>query len=121
MNLLVQGTINTKGLVSDVELTFDASHGSIQTLTLNSNPNQNITINFDASESVECLGAGYSGTGTMSISDASIVESNKGYIGYKSGSTGLVSVNGSGSSWANSSELYIGKEGNGTLEITGGW
>ena len=41
------GTINAKGLVSNVNLVFDSTHGL--KLTLDSLPNQDITINLDLS------------------------------------------------------------------------
>ena len=43
-----------------------------------------------------------------------------GYIGCTSGSTGTVTVDGTGSTWTNSGDLYVGYYGNGTLNITGG-
>ena len=43
-----------------------------------------------------------------------------GYIGTVSGSTGVVTVAGTGSTWTNSGDLYVGNSGNGTLNITGG-
>ncbi len=113
------GTINTHGLVRDVDLVFDATHGLSQTFNINDNPGQNITVNLDVASSVY-MGAGYSGVGTMSISDGIAVESLTGYIGYKSGSTGEVTVDGTGSTWTNSDSLTIGNSGSGTLNITGG-
>ena len=41
------GTIDTHGLISDVELIFDATHGLNQTFTINDNPGQNITLNLN--------------------------------------------------------------------------
>ena len=43
-----------------------------------------------------------------------------GYIGDNSGSAGTVTVDGFDSTWSNSSGLYVGYSGNGTLKITGG-
>ncbi|MCD4824621.1 MAG: PEP-CTERM sorting domain-containing protein [Phycisphaerae bacterium] len=116
------GTINTSGLVSDIDLVFDATHGKNQTFNINDNPDQNITINLTSGmgspdSGWSSLGAGYAGVGTMSISDGSSIESGLGYIGYKSGSTGTVTVDGEGSTWT-SNGLYVGNSGNGTLNIT---
>ncbi|MCK4625550.1 MAG: PEP-CTERM sorting domain-containing protein [Phycisphaerae bacterium] len=122
------GTINTHGLVSDVELLFDSTptHGLNQTLTLDSEPDQNITINLDQN-STGCLGAGYVGEGTLEIRDGVSVESSSGYIGYKAGSVGVVTVDGSGSTWANVSDfpyhtgnIFVGYYGHGALNITDG-
>ena len=113
------GTINTHGLVSDVDLVFDATHGSNQTFSINDNPGQNITVNLNVDGSGS-MGAGFSGVGTMSISDGIVVASTGGYIGYKSGSAGVVTVDGPGSTWENSGSLYVGSKGSGVLNITGG-
>ena len=113
------GTINTGGLVSDVDLVFDATHGLSQTLTINDNPGQNITVNLTTDGS-GAMGAGYGGMGTMSISDGIIIESSYSYIGYKSGSVGEVTVDGVGSTWTSSGSLVVGIDGSGTLNITGG-
>ncbi|MCD4699601.1 MAG: PEP-CTERM sorting domain-containing protein [Phycisphaerae bacterium] len=113
------GTINTHGLVSsDVDLLFNSDHGPNQTLTLNSQPGQNITINL-TQDSTGHLGAGYAGEGTLSIRDGVSVDSYYGYIGYKAGATGVVTVDGSGSTWA-SGDLNVGCSGQGTLNITNG-
>ena len=40
------GTINTHGLISDLDLVFDATHGLTQTITLGGLPNQNVAINL---------------------------------------------------------------------------
>jgi len=63
---------------------------------------------------------GYAGSGSLSITGGATVSNSWGYIGYGSGSTGVVTVDGSGSRWANSKNLYIGQSGSGTLSITGG-
>jgi fibronectin-binding autotransporter adhesin len=117
------GTINTHGLVSDVDLVFDATHGFNKTFAVNENVGQDVTINLDVFDTYynrfRSLGAGYSGEGTMSVSDGIVVESVGGYIGFKSGSTGEVTVDGVGSAW-NTYLLNVGNYGDGTLNITGG-
>jgi T5SS/PEP-CTERM-associated repeat protein len=115
------GTINTQGLISDMDLVFDASHGLTQTLTMNGS-GQNVTINFDLSGNsgrAGDLGAGYMGKGSMMIHDGLAVQSQAGYIGYHAGSTGTVTVNGRGSIWTNRT-LDVGYDGQGTLNITNG-
>ncbi len=115
------GTINTNGLVSDIDLVFDTTHGLNQTLNINDNPGQNITLNLVVDGS-GLMGAGYSGSGTLSISDARVIESTSGYIGWNSGSRGVVTVDGTGSTWNNSGVLWVGNNsgGGGTLNITDG-
>ena len=114
------GTIHTRGLVSDFDLVFDSAHGSSHAFTLAGQPGQNITVNLNLSDpnNVDELGIGYQGNGSLSIRDGVVVNSLKGYIGYKFGSTGVVTVDGTGSTWNNSSNLFVGFHGNGTLNIT---
>ena len=116
------GTINTQGLVSDVNLVFDSTASLSQTLTFNG-PGQNIALHLDMtgdSSTNGVLGAGYQGSGSVTIRNGVTVNSNLGYIGCQSGSAGIVTVDGTGSAWANGNALYVGYSGNGTLAITGG-
>ena len=117
-DLIGTGSIETGGLVSDVDLVFDETNDLSQTWTL-SNPTQNMVIdlNVDGSGS---MGAGCSGSGTMQISNGVVIESNGGYLGYQSGSSGVATVSGIGSKWTNSSTLYVGLNGSGTLVIANG-
>ena len=49
------------------------------------------------------------------------VSNSCGYIGYQSGGTNTVTVSDNGSTWTNSSDLYIGNNGGrGALSITSG-
>jgi T5SS/PEP-CTERM-associated repeat protein len=112
------GVMNTTGLITDVDLVFDASHGLTQTLTL-SGPDQNITVNLNIDGSAS-TGAGYSGSGSMTIAGGVVLPSSNGYVGYKSGSVGLVTVSGAGSTWTISNDLYVGYYGSGTLNIIDG-
>ena len=105
--LIGTGTTNTNGLISDVDLVFDATRGPIQTITLDDDPNQNININLNADGS-GYLGAGYDSFGSMRVADGVSVESKRGYIGYLSGSSGVVEIDGFGSSWVISDHLIIG-------------
>jgi fibronectin-binding autotransporter adhesin len=117
------GTINTRGLVSDIDLVFDATHGLKQTITFNSSPGQNISINLDMTGTPDTngdLGAGWNDTGFLWIQDGAEVTSRNGYLGYRYGSTGTATVSGAGSQWTNTGSLFIGNYGNGTLNITGG-
>jgi T5SS/PEP-CTERM-associated repeat protein len=112
------GTINTTALVSDVDLLFDATHGFVKTFTLEG-PERNITVNLNVNaDGLVSTGSGFGGEGSMHIADGLAMQSTSGYIGYKSGSSGVVTVSGSGSAWTNSKELYVGKYGDGALEIT---
>ncbi len=58
--------------------------------------------------------------GILNISNGGEVSNHEGHIGYASGSTGKVTVDGAGSTWINRSSLYVGYNGSGTLSINGG-
>ncbi|MBN2579481.1 MAG: hypothetical protein JXB10_10855 [Pirellulales bacterium] len=64
---------------------------------------------------------GYSGIGNLNITNGGNVSGKEYvYIGYNSGSTGTVTVDGAGSKWTNSNKLYVGYSGIGYLNITNG-
>ncbi|MCC5829644.1 MAG: PEP-CTERM sorting domain-containing protein [Phycisphaeraceae bacterium] len=109
------GTINANGLVSDLNLVFDVDRGAQHGFTLI----DNVTLNVDFDGSGR-LGIGYRGSGAMSIADGVSIGSTEGYVGYESGSSGMVIVDGSGSTWANSGRLDVGREGDGTMSIVDG-
>ena len=116
------GVINTRGLVSDGSLVFDATHGGSQTLTW-INAGQNVTIHLDMTGNsgyVGALGAGYQDTGTLTIGDGMAVTSYNGYLGFKPGSTGVATVSGPGSTWTLGGSVNVGHFGTGTLNITNG-
>ncbi|HDY64877.1 MAG TPA: PEP-CTERM sorting domain-containing protein, partial [Phycisphaerae bacterium] len=64
------------------------------------------------------VGGSY-GSGVLNITDGGAISNIYGYIGFLSGSTGEVTVDGAGSTWTNRS-LIVGHEGSGVLNITGG-
>jgi fibronectin-binding autotransporter adhesin len=69
------------------------------------------------------LGVGCYGTGTLNIEEGGSVSNVYGLIGgFSTGvtGTGTVTVTGSGSTWTNSSILYVGCYGTGTLNIEEG-
>ncbi|NQU23953.1 MAG: hypothetical protein HQ567_21940, partial [Candidatus Nealsonbacteria bacterium] len=117
------GTVETRGLVSDVDLVLDSTADLDQDLVFDSQPDQNITVHFDMSGDPSNngeLGAGWRGHGSLTVRDGVTVSSSGGYIGHRPGSTGVVTVDGAGSSWTNRSTIYIGRYGSGALNITGG-
>ncbi len=106
------GTINTSGIVSDIDLTFDSTHGTTQSFK-----SDDVTINLTQDASGD-LGAGYLGNATLTIDGLDIVSDN-GYLGYFSGSSGTADVDGEDSSWT-TNYLYVGYEGEGVLNILNG-
>ncbi|MBN2022324.1 MAG: PEP-CTERM sorting domain-containing protein [Pirellulales bacterium] len=60
------------------------------------------------------------GSGALSVTNGSGVMTGYGHIGSSPGATGLVAVEGAGSTWMNSRELHVGRYGSGILNVTGG-
>ncbi|MBL8854571.1 MAG: PEP-CTERM sorting domain-containing protein, partial [Planctomycetaceae bacterium] len=59
--------------------------------------------------------------GTMTVRNGStVVNDGSGYVAASASSVGLASVSGAGSRWENSGDLYIGRSGFGTLEVSSG-
>ena len=112
------GAIYTEALVSDASLLFDATHSAQQIVTLNE-PGQNIDIHLNQS-STRNLGVGYQSNASLTIRDGVTVECLNGYLGYRSGSSGVANISGTGTKWVNSESLGVGKEGRGELNITDG-
>ena len=110
------GTINTRGLVSDTNLTFDSTANHTFTIT------DNVTVNLNMSDSsnVGDLGVGFwNATGSLVISNGVTVHAANGYLGFQPGSSGTATVI-DGSTWNNKANLYVGYRGNGTLLIQNG-
>ena len=119
-NLTGTGTIHTEGLVSDLPLVFDATHGLTFTHTFNDLPDQNIELHVDLTDGLETLGIGLNQMATMSIADG--VELGSGYVflGHRAGSHGVVDVSGAGSRWTVFAGMRIANEGDGTMTISEG-
>ncbi|TJW28550.1 MAG: autotransporter outer membrane beta-barrel domain-containing protein, partial [Mesorhizobium sp.] len=66
------------------------------------------------------LVVGYSGAGTLSITNGGKVSDQYSSIGINTTSISTVSVDGIGSTWTNGGPLFIGESGIGTLHITNG-
>jgi T5SS/PEP-CTERM-associated repeat protein len=113
------GTINTNGLVSDVQLVFDKDHPAQQQIVFNNAPDQNVTINLNADGS-GAIGVGYHGVGSLTITDGVTVRSNAGYLGRLLGSSGTATVSGEDSAWIIGGEFNIGLSGMGEVTISDG-
>jgi fibronectin-binding autotransporter adhesin len=115
------GTVNARGLVTDIDLRFDSTHALKRTVTLEQS-GQSITVNLDMSVGTAngALGAGWKGAGSLTVQDGMTVNSACGYLGYGTASTASATVAGTGSAWVNSGDLCVGHYGSGALLITGG-
>ena len=117
------GTINTHGLVGDLDLVFDSTASLTQTFVYN-NSGQNVTVNLDMASDPSktgALGAGWKGNGSLTIKNGIEVMSTTGMIGISPGSEGVVTVEGVGSKWTNTGHFFrLGSKGNGILNITDG-
>ncbi|KAA0685953.1 hypothetical protein DTW90_34775 [Neorhizobium sp. P12A] len=101
---------------------FVGNHdGSVGNVTLSSS-NGSVSTWINAGDLV----VGQNGTADLTIQDSSEVTNQNGYIGATTGSVSRtvapsnVTVSGSGSTWSNSSQLFVGDAGTGELDILGG-
>ena len=102
--------------------------GSTGTATVDGSGSQLTNLYASGPSGPPSLYAGYGATGTLSVTNGGYVGTQLTVIGYKPGSTGSVTVDGSGSQLYDSGYgnnpstpwgLCIGDAGNGTLKITG--
>ena len=107
-------------IITDDTLVLDSPDDlTVYYRTINSKPNQNITVNYQI-DGTKFLGAGNTGTGSLTIKNGIEVSSPGGYIGRDATAVGTVTVTETGSTWDNNGQLYVGYSGTGTLNITGG-
>jgi T5SS/PEP-CTERM-associated repeat protein len=81
-------------------------------------PNPTV-VNAPGAQALDVV-VGGSLTGMLTIGSGGTVTNTEGTVGASSGSTGTVSVNGTGATWTNSGDLYIGRNGTGTLNVGAG-
>jgi T5SS/PEP-CTERM-associated repeat protein len=108
------GSIFAKGVVSDLELRFDATHGLTQVLPLPGAPDVDLTL--DHSQPA-VLGVGYGALGTLTIADGRQITSTAGILGHSYNSFGQAFVQGAGSGWYIDGDLLVGRQGAGELTI----
>ena len=110
------GVLEASGVVLDgVNLVFDATHGLPQTVNFGSGGQLKVTADGRGD-----LGAGYRGTGELTIAEGIEVVSAYGYLGYSEGADGRATVRGMNSRWEIEEELFVGREGVGELLIEEG-
>ncbi len=82
-----------------------------------------VTIDYSGNwNNSGALYVGCWGRGTLNVKGGGEVSNTAGYIARYSGANGTVTVTGSGSTWTNSGQFFVGYEGTatGTLNITSG-
>jgi T5SS/PEP-CTERM-associated repeat protein len=125
------GTINTKGWISDVDIQYDQNHGLNQAITVNKYANQNVTINLDLTNTndIGLFGAGYKENASLTIAEGVSVTTPGGFLGYRNGALGTATITGTGSTWDGTADLppgygtrifAAGYYGEGHLTVTNG-
>ena len=113
-------TITNGGKVSNVFGCLGYQAGATGTATVDGTSSTWTNSN----SAIGGLSVGYSGTGTLTITNGGKVSSSDGNLGHSVGSAGMVIVDGPGSTWTNNSNpfgsLCVGNSGTGTLTITNG-
>ena len=116
------GTIIEYGQIADGDLIFDGTTGPFHTTDW-AEMGQNVTCRLDLSGAAGTLGelgVGFQGMGTLKVRDGVTIKTDTGYIGYGSGTGGVATIDGTGSTWACGSKLYVGNSATGALTITNG-
>ena len=111
LNIEKKGEVTTAGLFIGY---YDGASGTV-TVTGEDSTLTNSNILF----------VGFEGTGALNIEDGASATNTGvsylgGYYGSKTTGDGTVTVTGSGSKWTNSSDLYVGYNGKGTLNVESG-
>ena len=112
------GTVETHGLVSDVDLVFHSPESLEKTIYFNELPGQDVTIHLTQTGS-GCLGAGFSGNSTLHVINGMDVDCRYGYLGYELGSQGTARIIGENSTWR-SDDLTVGCGGDGNVFVESG-
>ena len=114
------GTINTRGIISDRNFTFNSEASLNQTFTWGST-----SVNLDVSDPENNpgdLGVGLYESRSLTISNGVTVYSNNGYLGYSDqgdyGGNGTATI--TGATWVCQDTLIIGRKGKGTVNIENG-
>jgi T5SS/PEP-CTERM-associated repeat protein len=121
-NLVNGGAI----IYSGATLTLDGDHGAGTRLTVKTNLENRGTINLTSGAIGTVQGTTYVGIiagdpqANLNVLSGSQLNTSTSYLGWNSGSSGRVTVDGAGSVWNNSSDLYVGRSGSGTLNLLGG-
>ena len=120
-NLHGTGTINTHGLLSDIDLVFDQSQSTNKTIILNALENQDITLNFNTNDEgvFDTLGAGYKSSGSLAITQGRIIKTKNTILAYHEGAVATAKISGQGSI-LESRNLKIALKGSATLTIDQG-
>ncbi|MEM9345126.1 MAG: PEP-CTERM sorting domain-containing protein [Planctomycetota bacterium] len=113
-NITGTGIVNSNGLVSDFDIVFNTSNGLQQQIVLDDLLGQNVAVNLDLTNTGG-LGIGHSNSGSLRIEEGVAIASNWAYLGYKTGSSATVTVDGVGSRWDITRSLR--QEGQSNLDL----
>jgi len=128
-SLTTGSLINTEGgVLNHTGGTLTINGGEMQTegqsYVINGDDNPHIVLNnadFVVGDFLyPTLTVANTAAGSLTIQNGSIVSDNTAYVGNGADSIGVVTVEGPGSKWINTSQLAIGYSGNGTLNVLNG-
>jgi len=113
------GTINARGLVSDIDLVFGSAESLNQTRTFNQ-AGENVTTHLDMASSPSTMAISARLERQRLADDSKRDHRNEqhGLPWFPKRLDGVATVDGSGSSWT--TIPYVGNSGSGTLNINGG-
>ncbi|MFG1295575.1 autotransporter-associated beta strand repeat-containing protein [Xanthobacter variabilis] len=112
-------TVSDGGRLDAVTGTLGNLTGSSGTMTVTGAGSSWAAVE-DGSAYSGYINIGLYGHGELTVTDGGAVSATRVYIGNDTGSTGIASVSGAGSSITTTSNLYIGTGGDGTLTVSDG-
>lgn len=111
------GTVSAAGAVLDSWLEFAGSDCTTAVVPFGNSTG----CLYVTPDGTQVIGAGYQGTGSLSITEGAKVTSSSGCLGYRStASRGSATVSGTGSKWTITGKIVIGNAGEGSLAIESG-
>lgn len=105
------GVVNNSGAANISSVVIGSEQGSTGVAEVFGEGSQWNTIGI--------LDVGFSGDGTLKVSDGGVVSNTNSYIGHYAGSTGVVEIF-DGGEWQNNGTLYAGYNSDGKLTISNG-
>ena len=116
-------TVSNGGSVNSGDSWIGRNAGSTGKVTVDGNGSTWTNAPNSYSDASGSLYVGNSGSGTLTISNGGKVSSGGYYgdsVGNNAGSTGSITITGSGSKWTSAENLFIGNQGNGTVTVSNG-
>ncbi len=113
-------TVTDGGQVQDWQGAIAVTAGSSAAVTVTGPGSVWSTITDNSLTNSGILSVGWSGTGTLTVSNGGTVSDTYAYLGDQAGSSGIATVGGANARWTTSEVMLVGKYGDGRLTVNSG-